>query len=196
MWELIMAIPPGDMQRELQKCPFPTLTLEWVLLHTLQAAAWGSRFSLAGTSAQAILSRPKRPSEHSSHLLPLVCFNNKNKLPNISLKETCHMSNTPTFTATTQGISPPYYLDLIANEACIHKSHGAIVNKAAIFKWVQEHHIMAIHLGSMQREKTKMFTSQFLCGKDLTIYFPSCCLRAWLLSSLHLSNDQNLSFGT
>ena len=50
--------------------------------------------------------------------------------------------------------------------------------------------------GLSPREKAKAPISQFLPGKDLTTYLLSCYLRAWLLISLHLGADCNLSFET
>lgn len=46
---------------------------------------------------------------------------------------------------------------------------------------------MAIHLGLAQREQAKMPIFQlFFPGRSLTTYFLSCCMRVWLLISLHL----------
>lgn len=44
-------------------------------------------------------------------------------------------------------------------------------------------------LDSAQKEQVKMLISQFLPRKDLTAYFSSCCLRFWILISLHVAAD-------
>lgn len=48
---------------------------------------------------------------------------------------------------------------------------------------------VAIHLGSTQKERTKMPISQFLLGSGLTADFLSSCLTVHLLISLRLGAD-------
>lgn len=48
---------------------------------------------------------------------------------------------------------------------------------------------MAVFLDSVQREQTKLPTSQFFHGTGLTSYFTSCCLRVQLVFKPHVGAD-------
>lgn len=68
----------------------------------------------------------------------------------------------------------------------IHESHRATSNKEAVLKWVREHFFCSYPFQAQHRRSRQNAISQFFPGKDLTIYFPSCCLRFWLLNNLHV----------
>lgn len=56
-------------------------------------------------------------------------------------------------------------------------------------------HITAIHPCPVQRGQAKISTSQFLFGRDLTTYIPSCCLRVRVPTGLYLMLTVTLPFG-
>lgn len=55
---------------------------------------------------------------------------------------------------------------------------------------------MTLRLGLTQRKQGKMPTSQFLPGKDLTTYIPSCCLSVRYETACVYLGTTGLPFGT
>lgn len=75
---------------------------------------------------------------------------------------------------------------LAATESCLQHSHRIIKNKEYFNRLISTSIPVAIHLGSVQREQTKMPLFQLLPGSSLTMYFHRCCLKIQLATSLYL----------
>lgn len=136
---------------------------EWVEIHTLKAAAWGSGFKFSKQLGADYnpSQRPGKPANTSSTL-------SLQPVPNINLdykylpRRTLHTPLLSHLLCWHPRYKLPDCLVLIANKACTHETHRTVAKKQFLMRTKVPHTPMAIYLGPSQREQAKMSTSQFL----------------------------------
>ena len=103
------------------------------------------------------------------------------------------------FVAATWQTGHLNHLALITSRPYIHKSHRTIAKKKKKKKKRRRSSFMSgtgtapnIYIPWLNAERVGK-NAQFLAWNGLIAYFPSCCLRDWLLITLHLHAHWNLS---
>lgn len=137
---------------------------------------------------------PRGADGHLLHLLPLTCSNDKNKLPASLWKKLAHISGGCCSRHLKDGL--PDCLALISSRACIHESHRTVANRESVLK----RHVWALTVvipSGLNTEGTgKNAHLPVFPGRGLTAHSISCCLRIWLLISMHIRGDYNPTTGS